>query len=231
MEVRECDRHPIPPNGFAVIRILIVDDHPMVRKGLAATVGAESDMEVAGTASSGEEAVEIFRRTRPDITIMDLKLTTHMTGVETTQLIRREFPSARIIILSAYSGNEDIYRALQAGAITYLLKEKLGDELAPIIREVYSGGGHIPPEVARKLADRMVQPSLTRRELDVLRQMATGLRNKEIAAQLGISQPTAEGHLKNIFSKLNVHDRTEAVTLALRRGIIQLDSSVQLPPK
>src|SRR6185369_8624005 len=142
------------------------------------------------------------------------------SGIQAARSIRREFPQARIVVLSAYKGDEDIYQALHAGAITYLLKETLGDDLAPIIREVHAGGGPIPPHVARKLADRLTQPMLTPRELDVLRLMTKGLRNKEIGAELGISEQTTQGHIKSIFSKLNVHDRTEAVTVALRRGII-----------
>jgi two-component system NarL family response regulator len=205
------------------IRILIVDDHPMVRKGLEATIEPEPDMEVVGMAATGEQALELFRKTTPDVTIMDLKLTPKMNGIQAARSIRREFPQARIVVLSAYKGDEDIYQALHAGAITYLLKETLGDDLAPIIREVHAGGGPIPPHVARKLADRLTQPMLTPRELDVLRLMTKGLRNKEIGAELGISEQTTQGHIKSIFSKLNVHDRTEAVTVAIRRGIIHID--------
>jgi len=205
------------------IRILIVDDHPMVRKGLAAAIEPELDMEVVGMAATGEQALDLFRKTRPDVTIMDLKLTPKMSGIQATRSIRGEFPQARIVVLSAYKGDEDIYQALHAGAVTYLLKETLGDDLAPIIREVHAGGGPIPPHVARKLADRLTQAILTPRELDVLRLMTNGLRNKEIGAELGISEQTTQGHIKSIFSKLNVHDRTEAVTVAIRRGIIHID--------
>jgi len=205
------------------IRIMVVDDHPMVRKGLTATIGPEPGMEVVASAATGREAVSRFRETRPDITIMDLSLTPEMTGVEAIQTIRHEFPQAKIIVLSALKGDEDIYRALHAGACTFLLKETLGEDLVPIIHEVYAGGGPIPPYVARKLADRMTQSSATPREVEVLQLMAKGLRNKEIGAQLGISQATAEGHIKNILLKLRVHDRTEAVTAAIRRGIIHLD--------
>jgi len=205
------------------IRILVVDDHKIVLKGLAATIDPEPDMEVIAAACSGKEAVELFREKRPDVTIMDLNLTPEMTGVEATQAIRKEFPSARIIVFSAYKGDEDVYRALKAGAMTYLLKETLGDELVPIIREVHSGGGPIPPDVARKLADRLTQPSLTEREVEVLRLVAEGLRNKEIAQRLGISDQTAQGHVKNILVKLGVNDRTAAVSVAARRGIIHLD--------
>jgi len=205
------------------IRILVVDDHKIVLKGLAATIDPEPDMEVIAAACSGKEAVELYREKRPDVTIMDLNLTPEMTGVEATQAIRNEFPSARIIVFSAYKGDEDVYRALKAGAATYLLKETLGDELVPIIRQVHSGGGPIPPDVARKLADRLTQPSLTEREVEVLRLVAEGLRNKEIAQRLGISDQTAQGHVKNILVKLGVNDRTAAVSVGARRGIIHLD--------
>jgi len=205
------------------IRILVVDDHKIVLKGLAATIDPEPDMEVIAAACSGKEAIALFREKRPDVTIMDLNLTPEMTGVEAAQAIRNEFPSARIIVFSAYKGDEDVYRALKAGAATYLLKETLGDELVPIIRQVHSGGGPIPPDVARKLADRLTQPSLTEREVEVLRLVAEGLRNKEIAQRLGISDQTAQGHVKNILVKLGVNDRTAAVSVGARRGIIHLD--------
>ena len=205
------------------IRILIVDDHPIVRKGLAATLEPERDMEVVASAATGKQAVDLFREKKPDVTIMDLTLTPDMTGIQATEAIRREFPHAHIIVLSAYKRDEDIYRALQAGAATYLLKENLGDDLVTIIREVHAGGGPIPSQVGRKLADRVKQPALTTRELEVLQLVADGMRNKEIAANLGISEETAQGHVKNILAKLEVHDRTEAVTLAIRRGLIHID--------
>jgi two-component system, NarL family, response regulator len=205
------------------IRILIVDDHPIVRKGLASTIEPEPDMEVVGLAGAGKVACELFRAKVPDVTIMDLTLTPEMSGIQAIQAIRGEFPDARIIVLSAYKGDEDIYRALQAGAATYLLKESLGDDLIPIIREVHAGGGPIPPQVGRKLADRVKQLTLTPREMEVLQLIATGMRNKEIAGALNISEETTQGHVKNVFSKLNVHDRTEAVTVAIRRGIIHID--------
>ena len=195
----------------------------MLRKGLTATIEPEPDMEVVAAAATGKEAIELFRENRPDVTIMDLKMTPDMTGIQAIQAIRREFPHARIIVLSAYKGDEDIHRALQAGAVTYLLKETLGNDLVPIIREVHAGGGPIPQHVARKLADRLTLAVLTSRELAVLQLMALGKRNKEIAGQLGITEQTTQGHVKSILSKLNVHDRTEAVTVAIRRGIIHID--------
>ena len=206
----------------ARIRVLVVDDHTIVRKGLEAVIRPEPDMQVVATAGTGREAVELFVRLRPDVTIMDLSLTPEMTGIQAIQAIRTEFADARIIVLSAYKGDEDIFRALQAGAVTYLLKETLGDDLIPIIREVHAGGGPIPPEVGRKLADRVTQAALTAREIEVLELVAKGMRNKEIGASLHISAQTAEGHLKSILSKLNVHDRTEAVTVATQRGLIQM---------
>jgi len=194
----------------------------MVLKGLQATIQPEPDMEIVGTASSGKQALDLFQERQPDVTIMDLNLTPEMTGTQAIQAIRMHSPQARIIVLSAYKGEEDIFKALQAGAATYLLKDSLGDDLIPIIREVHSGGGPIGSHVARKLADRVQQQPLTPREVEVLRLVAEGLRNKEIAAKLTISEQTTQGHLKTILSKLGVHDRTEAVTVAARRGIIHL---------
>jgi DNA-binding NarL/FixJ family response regulator len=194
----------------------------MVLKGLTATIEQELDMEVVASAATGHRALELFRETRPDVTIMDVTMTPEMTGIEAIQVIRREFPGARIVVLSAYHGDDLIYRALQAGAVTYLLKESLGDNLIPIIREVHSGRGPIPPEVARKLANRVSQIALTSREIEVLKLVAEGLRNKEIAARLGISNQTIEFHVKNVLTKLRVNDRTKAVTVAVRRGIIDI---------
>lgn len=205
------------------IRILIVDDHPMVRKGLAATIEPEPDMQVVASAASAVEAVALFRELQPDVTIMDLTLTPEMSGIQAIQAIRTESPDARIAVLSASDGDEDIYQALRAGAVAYLLKDRLGDDLIPIIRQVHGGGGAIPPDIARKLVDRLARKGLTTREIDVLQLMAQGLRNKEIAGELGITDQTTQGHVKNILAKLNVHDRTGAVTVALRRGIIRIE--------
>lgn len=206
------------------IRIMVVDDHPMVLKGLMATIEPEPDMEVVASASTGKAAVNVFRDKRPDVTIMDLHMTPEMSGIEATKAIRNEFPEARVIVLSAHRGDEEIFRALQAGAATYLLKDTLGDDLIPIIREVHAGGGPIPANIARSLADRLTQPGLTAREVQILQLAAEGMRNKEIAGNLGISEQTVQGHIKNVLAKLKVNDRTAAVTVALRRGIIRIEN-------
>jgi two-component system NarL family response regulator len=204
------------------IRILVMDDHALMRVGLVASIGGEPDMEIVAAACNGKEAVEFFRQHRPDITLMDLKMPV-MGGVEAIQAIRGEFPSAKVIVLSTYEGDDDIFRALEAGATSYLLKDTLAEDLVRVIREVFAGGRPLPAPVAKRLADRMLHPDLTARELDVLRLIARGMRNKEIAAQLGISEETTQGHVKNILSKLGLHDRTEAVAVAVRRGIVHID--------
>jgi len=204
------------------IRVLVVDDHPMVRAGLTATLGPEPDMTVVASASTGKEGLAQYREHQPDITLMDLKMP-DMGGVEAIRTIRAEFPSAKIIVVSTYQGDEDIFRALEAGAVTYLLKDTLAEKMVGIIREVAGGGRPIPPEIAQRLTNRMFQTALTNREIEVLQLMARGLRNKEIAADLKISDETAQGHVKNILAKLSVHDRTEAVTVAIRRGIVHVD--------
>jgi two-component system NarL family response regulator len=204
------------------IRVLIVDDHPMIRAGLTATIEPEADMTLVASASNGREGLEQYRQHQPDVALMDLRMP-DMGGVEAIRTIRAEFPSAKIIVLSTYQGDEDIYRALEAGAVTYLLKDTLAEKMVGIIREVAAGSRPIPPEVAQRLSERMFQAALTARELEVLRLVAKGMRNKEIAAELKISDETAQGHVKNILAKLSVHDRTEAVAVAIRRGIVHLD--------
>ena len=204
------------------IRILVVDDHPILRAGLGASIGAESDMEIVAAASNGQEALALFPKHQPDITLMDLKMPV-MGGVAAIQAIRGQFPSAKVIVLSTYQGDEDIYRALEAGATTYLLKDTLAEDLVRVIREVFAGSRPLPAPVAQRLADRLLHPDLTARELEVLRLIAKGMRNKEIAARLGISEETAQGHVKNILLKLGLHDRTEAVAVAVRRGIVHMD--------
>jgi len=195
----------------------------MILKGLTATLDPEPDMEVVGSASTGAEALLRFRETKPDVTLMDIMLGPNMNGIEATRAIRREFPDARIVMLTAHQEEDKIYRALEAGAVTYLLKESLGDELVSTIRQVHAGGGPIPPDVGRKYADRVARPALTSRELEVLRLIAGGLRNKEVANRLGIGEQTVLSHIKSIFAKLQVNDRTKAVTVALQRGMIEMD--------
>jgi two-component system NarL family response regulator len=206
----------------AVIRILLIDDHPMIRAGLTATIEPEADMTVVASAANGREGLKQFRQHQPDITLMDLRMP-DMGGVETIRAIRAEFPAARIIVLSTYQGDEDIYRALEAGAVTYLLKDMIAEKMMGVIRDVAAGGRPILPEVAQRLTDRMFQTALTTREIEVLGLVARGKRNKEIAADLKISDETVEGHVKKILAKLSVHDRTEAVAVAIRRGIVHLD--------
>ena len=206
----------------APIRILVIDDHPMIRAGLAATIEPEPDMVVVAFASNGREGLDQFRLHQPDVTLMDLKMP-DMGGVDAIRGIRVEFPSAKIIVLSTYQGDEDIYRALEAGAATYPLKDMIADQMMNVIREVMGGGRPILPEVAQRLADRMFKAPLTARELEVLRLIAAGRRNKQIAGELNISEETVQGHVKNILAKLEVHDRTEAVAVAVRRGIIHLN--------
>jgi two-component system, NarL family, response regulator len=204
------------------IRILIVDDHPMIRAGLEATLAPETDITVIATASNGREGIELFRLHQPDVVLTDLKMP-ELGGVDTIRTIRAEFPSAKIIVLSTYQGDEDIFRALDAGAVTYLLKDTPGLKLIETIREVARGSRPIPPEIAQQLTNRMFHAKLTEREIEVLQLLAQGKRNKEIAASLEISDETAQGHVKNILAKLSVHDRTEAVAVAIRRGFVHLD--------
>jgi two-component system NarL family response regulator len=203
------------------IRVLCVDDHRLMREGIMRVVGLQPDMTVVAQANNGEEAVEQFLQHRPDVTLMDLQLP-RVDGLHAIRAIRHAQPDARIIVLTMYQGDEDIYRALQAGAAGYLLKDTVPEDLVRVIREVHAGQRAIPPDVAAALALRAKQPSLTLRELQVLELLATGKRNKEIAADLGISSDTARAHIKSIFVKFNVHDRTAALAEALRRGIIHI---------
>lgn len=178
-------------------------------------------MVIVGTAATGEEALDIFLRTRPDVTLMDLQLGA-TSGVDAIKAIRREAPDARIIVVTMYHGDEDIYRAMQAGATTYLVKDTLADDLVRVVRDVYSGLRPISEDVRESLRLRALQPTLTSREVEVLALIARGMRNREAAAELGISDETVRVHVKNVFQKLDVSDRTEAVNVALRRGIIHL---------
>jgi two-component system NarL family response regulator len=204
------------------IRILVVDDHPAIRKGLVATLQPEPDMEIVGTAESSEQGTSLWLETRPDITLMDLALSGRVTGLDAIRQIRKSNPGAKIIVFSALTGDEDVYQALQAGAVTFLTKETADEELVQTIRDVHAGGRPIPPEIARKLADRITQSSLTAREIEVLGLVSRGLRNKDIGVALCISEETVQGHMKHILTKLGVNDRTRAAVVAAQRGIIRL---------
>jgi DNA-binding NarL/FixJ family response regulator len=204
------------------IRVLAADDHPLVRAGLAAVVGAEPDMELVGEAATGHDAVALYRDRRPDVVLMDLRMP-GMDGLAATRAILSEFPAARIVVLTTYDGDEDIHRALEAGARGYLLKDMLRTAVINTIRAVHRGQKVIPPEIAERLAEFVPRIRLSERELEVLALAAKGLSNKEIARVLGRAEETVKVHLKNIFDKLGVEDRTEAVTTALQRGILHMD--------
>ncbi len=204
------------------IRLLLADDHTVVRDGFAAIIGYQSDMEVVASVGNGREAVESFRELRPDVALLDLRMP-EIGGVEAIEQIRCEFPSARIIVLTTYDGDEDVYRALQAGALGYLLKDTTTEAFLRAIRSVAAGRRYVPPEIAARLVERtMAGPGLTAREVEVLGALATGKTNKEIAAELFITEGTVKSHVNNILEKLGVRDRTEAVMEALRRGILHL---------
>lgn len=205
-----------------MISVLCVDDHRLMREGIAFILGMHPDVRVVAEASNGEEAVAMYEQFRPDVTLMDLQLP-RLNGLEATRAIRKINPAARIVVLTMYQGDEDIYRAIQAGAVGYVLKDSLSDELLRVIREVHRGGTAVPPDVAAKLALRTSHASLTTREVQVLEVLRTGMRNKEIADALGITEETARTHIKNIFLKLNVHDRTAALAEAVRRGLVHID--------
>jgi DNA-binding NarL/FixJ family response regulator len=212
------------------IRILIADDHYVVRIGLAALVSTEPDMEVVAEASDGAQALELFAKVQPDLALLDLRMP-GKDGIQTLIEIRRQFPEARILVLSAFDGDEDIYRALHAGAQGYILKNSTSDKLVPALRAVAAGQHWLPQDVASQLASRKLWEELTSREVDVLHELAKGLANKEIADKLNISEHTVKDHLKNILGKLHVADRTEAVITAIQRGIIHLRDGSHLIPK
>lgn len=204
------------------IRVLCVDDHRIVREGIALILAREPDIEVVASAANADEAVAQFKKHQPDVTLMDLRLG-ERNGIDAIKEIRRDYPDARIVVLTMYQGDEDIHRALSAGAATYLLKDALSDDLIRVVREVHAGGHPIGPDVRARLDQRAAQPTLTPREIQVLQLVSQGKRNKEIAAILGLSDDTVPVHVKNIFAKLRVNERTAAVNVALRRGIIHIE--------
>jgi DNA-binding NarL/FixJ family response regulator len=203
------------------IRILAVDDHPMLREGLASVIEAQSDMVLVGEAATGREAIESFRTLRPDVTLMDLQMP-DMNGIDAINAIRGEFPEARIVVLTTYKGDVQALRALKAGAAGYLLKSMLRKELLETIRVVHSGRRRVPPEIAMDIAEHAADDALTDREIAVLKRVAVGSANKQIAVTLGISEETVKAHMKSILAKLAANDRTHAVTIALNRGIINV---------
>jgi DNA-binding NarL/FixJ family response regulator len=204
------------------IRVMCVDDHPLVRKGVASILANEPDMELVAEASDGREAVEKFHQLHPDVVLMDLRMP-NMDGTEATRAIRGEDPEARIIALTSYDGDQDIYRALEAGVRGYILKEMVHSEVVKAIRTVQSGKRLMPPEVAERLSEYFPQVALTPREVEVLGLVARGLANKEIAHKLGTANGTIKMHVQNILEKLGASDRTHAVTIAIERGILHLD--------
>lgn len=204
------------------IKVLTVDDHPVLREGIAAIINNHPDLVLVGEAGSGSEAIECFRRCRPDITLMDLAMP-EMNGIDAIVAIRREFPNARIIVLTTYTGDAQAAQALKAGASGFLLKSAVRKELLDTIRSVEAGQRRIPPEIAMAMAEHYSADTLTLRELEVLRQVAAGNANKIVAERLYISEETVKNHVKAILEKLAARDRTHAVTIALKRGIISLD--------
>jgi DNA-binding NarL/FixJ family response regulator len=203
------------------IRVLCVDDHPLIRKGIASILDYEPDMELVGEAENGREAVRLFRELVPDVTLMDLRMP-ELDGIAAIQIIRQEFPDARIIALTSYDGDQDIYRALDAGVRGYLLKETVHADVLHAIRTVQAGKRLVSPDVAGRLSEHFPRIALTPRETEVLECVATGLGNKEIADRLGTASGTIKAHVQNILEKLNASDRTQAVTIALQRGILHL---------
>lgn len=203
------------------IRIVSVDDHPLLREGIAAIIHNQPDMEMVAQAATGKEAIQMFKQYRPDVTLMDIRLP-DISGIDALIAIRTEFPDARIIMLTTFEGDVDIRRSLEAGARGYMLKNMPPKELVEVIRQVHKGKKRIPAEVAANLAEYFGDDNLSEREVEVLRHIAGGNRNRDIADRLFISEETVKVHIKHIMEKLSAHDRTEAVSIAIRRGIIQL---------
>ena len=203
------------------IRIMVIDDQAVVRQGFVALINTVADMEVIAEGINGQQAIELYRQHNPDVTLIDLRMPV-VGGVEAIATIRREFPDARLIVLTTYDGDEDIYRSLQAGAKGYLLKDMFFEELETAIRTVHAGSRRIPAAIAERLAERMAGSNLTARELEVLELIVRGQSNKEIGASLKISEATVKSHVNSLLSKLGVTDRTQAATTALQRGLVHL---------
>ncbi len=208
-------------NTAATIRIMVVDDHPIVREGFGGMIRTEPDMTVVAEARTGEEALVLFRQHRPDVTLMDLRMP-GLSGIDAIRAILAEFPNSHIIVLTTYDGDEDIYRALQAGAQAYLLKDMLIDDILTAIRAVHAGQRRIPAAVGTRLAERLSATALSARELEVLALLGKGKSNREVAAELAITEATVKGHVSNILVKLGATDRTQAVITAVKRGLVRL---------
>ena len=206
---------------MTAIRVLVIEDHPVVRQGLVALLSNASDIEVVGSAADGLEGMQVFGSVRPDVTLIDLKMP-RLGGVEAIQRMRREWPDARFIVLTTFDGDEDIYRAMQAGAKAYLLKGMEVEELLTAIRTVHKGRASVPSSIAEKLAQRIGSQDLTAREVEVLERIVAGRANKEIANDLNISEATVKSHVNSLLGKLGVDDRTHAAVVALQRGIVHL---------
>jgi DNA-binding NarL/FixJ family response regulator len=205
----------------AQIRVLMVDDHPLLREGIAAVIEGQADLMVVGEATNGREALEAFRNCKPDVVLMDLQMPV-MGGIDAITAIRREFPEARIVVLTTYKGDTQALRAFKAGASGYLLKSMLRKELLDTIRMVHAGKKRIPPEIASEIAEHHTDDALSQREIEVLQRVAAGGANKIVAGELNISEETVKAHMRSILAKLSANDRTHAVTIALKRGIIEL---------